>query len=95
MSVGFSRPGQSYPFRFWGGGSSSDINSITIDGVDGEFTVSSNTLTGKSIVLVARSGIIYKSTTGTPIGRQYSFSGNTVTFGIAFNSNEDVYIQYR
>jgi len=95
MSVGFSRPGQSYPFRVFGGGSSSDVSYLTIDGVDGETSVTSSTLTNKILLLVARSGVVYKRTTGIPTGREYSFSGSTITFGVAFNSNEDVYIQYR
>jgi len=96
MSVGFTRPQAAWPFRNWGG-SSSNAATLTIDATEGETTVVSSTLVGKTILLVARTGSIYKKTTGTPTYREFSFdsSTGTITFGFAFNSNEDVVVNYK
>lgn len=98
MSVGFTRPQEAWPFRMWANRtSSSDSATLTIDATAGETTVVSSTLVGKTILLVARTGSIYKKTTGTPVGREFSFDSTTgtITFAVAFNSNEDVIVNYK
>lgn len=95
MSVGFNRP--LYGSIVVSRGNGTSVSSVKIDPTAGESTVVSSALVGKTLILVTRSGVVYKETTDTPAGREYSFDSNsgTVTFGIVFNSNEDVIIQYK
>lgn len=58
-------------------------------------TVSDPSLNGATIVLVARTGVIYNLTTGAPGNFQFSFSGTTITFGTGFNNGEIVYVLYK
>jgi hypothetical protein len=97
MSVGFTRPGAAYEYRSFGGSVDSSNASVSIDAVAGEFTVVRSTLINKTILLVARTGSIFKPVTGTPGDREYSYDSatGTFTFSVAFNDNEDVYIQYK
>jgi len=97
MSVGFTRPGDPNPYRSWGGAIESSNASVSIDAVAGEFTVVRSTLINKTILLVARTGSIYKPVADNPGDREYSYDSETgtFTFSVEFNDNEDVYIQYK
>jgi hypothetical protein len=98
MSVGFVRySGRQRVSTISAGGST--LYSLTIDCVAGENSVTSSVLAGKTIVLVARTGVIHSPTDGTPSGRQFAFNSTTGTVSfsstITFNANEDVLVQYR
>lgn len=77
--------------------SDAGVKAIWLTTNAGDFTVSSNTLIGKTILGVEREGIGYTLVIGTPVNRQVSFSGNTLTFdsSITFNSGEIVYVLYK
>lgn len=95
MSVGFSRPGVTYPYRNWGTSSGNNY-AMTLDPTAGEYSVTSSTLVGKTILFLARTGVIYRLS-DSPSGREYYFdsSTGTITFAVAFNTNEDIIINYR
>lgn len=97
MSVGNSIYGRPVIYRNMGGAIENSVASVSIDAVEGEYTVVRSTLINKTILLVARTGSIFKSVTGTPGDREYSYDSETgtFTFSVAFNVNEDVYIQYK
>ena len=97
MSVGYTINGRPVIYRNFGGVMDNSVASVSIDAVEGEFTVVRSTLINKTILLVARTGSIFIPVTGTPGDREYSYESatGTFTFSIAFNDNEDVYIQYK
>lgn len=64
----------------------------------GANTVSDAILSGKTILEVDREGIEQDDVSpGTPVGRQFSFAGTTITFdaAIPFNPGETIYILYQ
>ena len=63
----------------------------------GLFSVTDALLTGATILEVQREGLGYTQTSGTPTGRQFNFTGTTITFdsSIPFNTGEIVYILYK
>lgn len=95
MSVGNNRYLALRRVSTYSGGN--PVSSLTIDAVAGDTSVQSNSILNRTILLVARSGVVYTAVDESPTGRQYTYTmaTGTISFGIAFNSNEDVYIQYR
>ena len=93
MSVGYTRGG--FAGHYIGMGSA--VYQLSISPVSGDTSVTSTNILGRTLVLVARTGIIYKETTETPTGREYRFTKSTgeIEFGIAFNDDEDVIVNYR
>jgi len=78
------------------GGSGSESFVLNLTGAEGDTTVSSGTLSGKTILGLQREGIGFKQVVGTPATRQFSFSGTTVTFLEQFNpGGEDIEILYK
>lgn len=60
----------------------------------GGFTIDMG-LTPSSIVLLARSGLVYKEVSGAPGDFEFSQSNGIITFSIAFNGSETIYILYK
>lgn len=79
-----------------GGGSGTETFVLNLTGAEGDTTVSSGTLSGKTILGVQREGVGFKKIVGTPGSREYAFSGTTITFLNAFNpGGEDIEILYK
>lgn len=77
-------------------GSGTETFVLNLTGAEGDTTVSSGTLSGKTILSLQREGVGYKQVVGTPATRQFSFSGTTVTFLEEFNpGGEDIEILYK
>jgi hypothetical protein len=79
-----------------GGGSGSETFKLNLTGAEGDTTVSSGMLSGKTILTVLREGIGFKQVSSDPGPREFSFSGTTLTFLNQFNpGDEDIEILYK
>lgn len=79
-----------------GGGAGTETFVLNLTGAEGDTTVSSGTLSGKTILQVQREGVGFKQVIGTPGSREFSFSGTTITFLDQFNpGGEDIEILYK
>lgn len=79
-----------------GGGGGAESFSLELTGIAGNTTVSSGTLSGKTILSLQREGVGYKQVSGTPGNRQFKFSGTTIEFGSAFNEgDEEIELVYK
>lgn len=79
-----------------GGGSGAESFTLNLTGAEGDTTVTSGTLSGKTILKVEREGVGHKQVVGTPGNREFAFSGTTITFLVQFNpGDEDIEILYK
>lgn len=68
---------------------------LYLTGVGGQTTINTGLPGNAQIILVAKSGLIYKPVGGVPGNSEYSNNAGVLTFNVAFISGEIVFILYK
>lgn len=73
------------------------VKSVWLTTTPGQSTVSNNLFIGTTILGVEREGTGLTKVSGTPVNREFSFSGNTITVDATnpFNAGEMIYVLYK